>query len=404
MSGTAIAQAFPILCSPILSRMFTPGDFGLFANFNAIVSFLTVVISGKYELAILLPKRDQEAINILLLSCTLAVFFSLIFCLISFGFGDLIAKLLNVEQLAPYMWLIPIGALLSVFFLIFNELCIRKKWFVVLGKNKISNSAGIAGTSILLGLAKLQQGLIFGGIVGQIFSVTTAIFRVLKYDRHLLIYVTVNKLKYVARRYFNFAKFIIPGQFLSTLGVQLPVLVLSSQFGLYTAGLFMMSQRVLGTPINFLGNSFKDVFRQRAAQDYQTYGNCIDIYKKTIFSLIKIALIPFILLFITAPYLFELVFGSEWYVAGIYTRYLCVMYMLTLICNPTSYIIFITEKQHLELIWQTLYIVLTAIPLFIGVILKDIKIALILLCIGRSIAYIILVFITYKLAKGNNKL
>lgn len=401
MSGVAIAQAIPILCSPILSRLFTPDDFGLFANFLAISAFLMVIISGKYEFAMLLPKRDQEAINILSLSCILSVSFSLIFCLILLGFGNSIATLLNLNELNSYLWLIPISAFLGTIFSIFNEWCVRKKWFAALGKNKISNTAGIAGTSILFGLTKIQPGLILGEILGQVFSATSAIIRVLKKDRHLFTYVTMNKMKYFARRYFNFAKFIIPGQFINTLGGQLPVFVLSAQFGLYEAGLFMMSDRVLGVPISFFGRSFKDVFKQRATQDYQTYGNCIEIFKKTTFSLTKIALIPFIVLFITAPYLFEYVFGHEWYDAGTYARYLCVMYVLSFISTPTSWMIIIAEKPHWEVIWQILYLAFTVIPLYIGVILKDIKITLILFCIGRSIAFLILIFICYKLAKGN---
>lgn len=404
MSGVAIAQAIPVLCSPILSRLFTPDDFGLYANFMAFVAFPVVFISGRYEYAILLPKRDEEAINVLSLSCILAIFFTLIFCFVSLGFGNSIAGLLNANQLGSYMWLIPICALFAVIYSIFNEWCIRKKWFVTLGKNKISNTSGIAGTSILFGLAKLQPGLILGEILGRIFSVTTAITRVLRKDKHLFAYVTLNKMKYFARRYFNIPKFTIPGQFLNTFGGQLPVLVLSSQFGLYEAGLFMMSDKVLGTPITFLGNSFSDVFKQRAVQDYQTFGNCINIFKKTTFSVIKIALIPFIVLFITAPYFFEFVFGSEWYVAGIYTRYLCVMYMIIFINTPTCWMTVIAEKQHLMLIWQVFYVVLTVIPLYVGVMLSDIKITLLLFCIGRSIAYLIQFFISYKLAKGDSKI
>jgi O-antigen/teichoic acid export membrane protein len=280
------------------------------------------------------------------------------------------------------MWMIPVCALLSVIFYIFNEWCVRKKKFVTLGKNRISNTTGIAGTSILFGLAKLQPGLIFGQIFGQIFSVASAIFRVLKKDRHLFAYVTVNKMKYFAKRYSNFPKFTMFGQILNTIGGQMPVFVISSKFGLYEAGLYMMVVRVMGIPSVFLGNSLADVFKQRAAKDYQTYGNCIDIYIKTVFSLIKITIIPFIVLFIIAPPLFEFVLGTEWYVAGRYARYLGVYFMLSLISAPVSWMTVIAEKQHLSLIWQMLYIALTVIFLFVGAISNDIKITLLMLCVA----------------------
>ena len=403
-SGVAIAQAIPILCSPILTRLFTPDDFGLYANFLAIVAFLIIVITGKYEMAIILPKKDKEAINVLSLSCFLAIFFSILFFLIFLAFGNPIARLLNVNRLSPYMWMIPVCALLSVVYLIFNEWCIRKKWFVPLGKNRISNTGGIAGASILFGLTKLQPGLIMGEILGRIFSVVSAIIRVFKRDRHLFAYVTAQKMRYFAKRYLDFAKFTIPAQLLNTLGGQLPVLVISTQFGLYETGLYMMGGRVLEIPMSFFGRSVGDVFKQRAAQDYQTHGNCIDIFKKTIFSLTKIAIIPFIIFFVAAPYLFAFVFGDEWYVAGIYARYLSIMYMLSFISMSVASIIIIMEKQRLELIWQILYVVCTALPLLVGgIFLRNIITTLLLLCVGRSIAYLACIFISYKLAKGKSK-
>jgi len=400
--GVAIAQVIPILCSPILTRLFTPDDFGLYANFMSIAAFLIVLISGKYEYAIILPQKDQEAINILSLTCLLAIFFSLLFCLIFLAFGNPIVELLNAGKLSQYMWMIPVCALLSAVFYIFNEWCIRKKWFVTLGKNKISNTTGIAGTSILFGLAKLQPGLILGQILGQIFSGASAIIRVLKKDRHLFAYITTDKMWYFAKRYSNFPKFTMSGQILNTIGSQLPVFVISSQFGLYETGLYMMVVRVMGMPITFLGNSFADVFKQRAAQDYQTNGNCIDIYKKTVFSLIKIAIIPFIALLIIAPPLFEFVLGAEWYVAGIYARYLCVYLLLSLISAPVCWMTVIAEKQHLSLIWQMLYIALAVIFLFVGAILHDIKMTLLMLCVAYSIAHLIMILMCYKLAKGNS--
>ena len=307
-----------------------------------------------------------------------------------------------MDRLSPYMWLIPISALLYVIYLIFNEWCIRNKCFALLGKIKISNTAGIAGTSIIFGLTKLQPGLILGDVCGRIISVTLAIAQMLKRDRHLFAMVTVNKMKYYARRYSNFAKFIVPGQLLDTFGLQIPIFVISAQFGLYETGLYMMSQRVLGVPITFFVKSVSDVFKQRAAQDYQTFGNCIDIYKKTIFSIFKIALIPFIVLFITAPYLFEVVFGAEWYDAGVYTRYLCVWYLILFIDQSVSSMIIIAEKQRLGLIVKILSVTAIAISLFMGVMLRDIKLTLLILCISISIVCLISIFISYKLAKGNS--
>ena len=398
--GMAIAQAIPVLCSPILSRLFSPEEFGVFANFVAIAAFVNVVIAGKYELAIILPERDHESINVLALGCFLALISSIILCFIFLAFGGEITHWLNVGTLSVFYWLIPISALLSTIYLIFNEWCIRKKWFAVLGKNKISNTAGISGVSIVFGLLKNGAGLIWGQILGQVISSSLAICRVLKSDKHLFAYVSINKMKYFAKKYSNFAKYIIPGQLMNTVAGQMPVFLLSSHFGIYEVGLFALTDRVLGTPLTFLGNAFKDVFKQRAAQDYKIKGNCIDIYKKTSLTLLGIVIIPFALLFIIAPTLFAFVFGDEWYTAGEYVRYLSVMYMISFVSMPTSWMFVIAEKQKLDMVWQILFLFFTVAALVIGIVLGSVKATLISFCIGRSVVYFIQIYFTYKIAAG----
>jgi O-antigen/teichoic acid export membrane protein len=395
-----IAQSIPVLCAPLLTRLFSPEEFGLITNFIIITTFVTVFISGKYELAILLPTRHQESINILLLSCLLALFFSIILFFPFFFLGNSIASLLKADTFGDVLWLIPVSAFLAVVYAIFNEWCIRKKSFATLSKNKISNTSSIAGSSLLFGLVKIPQGLLWGQITGQFVSSSLAVYRVLKEDRHLFKYVTLRKMKYFARKYSNFARFNIPGQLINTLGGLLPITLLTAKFGMYEVGLFSLSDRVLGTPLTFIGNAFKDVFKQRAAEEYRMNGNCLAIYKKTMFTLLGIAILPFTVLFMIAPWLFSLVFGQEWAVAGEYARILCVMYLIHFLFIPTYWMFIIAEKQKLEFLWNILFLISTIIALIVGILIGNIKATLICFCVSRSIVYLISIILTYKLAQG----
>ena len=84
MTGTTIAQAIPIAISPILTRIYTPEDFGIFALYMSMASILSVVATGRYELAIMLPKKDEDAINIVALSLIISFLVSFIALLIVF--------------------------------------------------------------------------------------------------------------------------------------------------------------------------------------------------------------------------------------------------------------------------------------------------------------------------------
>ena len=61
MTGTTIAQAIPIAISPILTRIYTPEDFGVFALYISISTIFAVIVTGRYELAIMLPKKNKDA-------------------------------------------------------------------------------------------------------------------------------------------------------------------------------------------------------------------------------------------------------------------------------------------------------------------------------------------------------
>jgi O-antigen/teichoic acid export membrane protein len=400
ISGTVLAQTIPIVCAPLMTRLFSPGDFGLYTNFIAIAAFVNIFISGKYELAIILPKRHEEAVNILSLACVLSLSLTCILSLVFFFFSESLSSITRMDDLKQFLWLIPVSACFAVIYMIFNEWCVRKKTFATLSKNKISNTAGIAGGSLLFGLFKTSGGLIFGEILGRFVSASLAIFRVLKDDRRLFRHISISKMVFYAKRYSDFPKFNLSGQFFNVLGQQLPVLLLTAKFGMYEIGLFSLSERALGLPLSFVGNAFKDVFKQRATDDYRENGNCRSIYLKTMTTLLCISIIPFFILFLFAPFLFSLVFGEEWYVAGEYARILCPMFCVSFLMMPTSGMFIIAEKQKWEFIWQIFYLIVTIISLIIGINIGGIKETLICFCMGRLCICLINIFTTYNLAKG----
>ena len=113
MTGTTIAQAIPIAISPILTRIYTPEDFGVFALYMAIASILSVIATGRYELAIMLPKKDEDAINIAALSIIISFFVSFVSLLIVFVFNAQITNLLGNPEISNWLYFIPLTVLLT---------------------------------------------------------------------------------------------------------------------------------------------------------------------------------------------------------------------------------------------------------------------------------------------------
>ena len=127
MTGTTIAQAIPIAISPILTRIYTPEDFGIFALYISIASILSLIATGRYELAIMLPTKDKDAVNIVALSLFISFFVSFIALLIVSIFNTQITSLLGNPDISSWLYFIPLTVLFTGIYQSFNYWSNRKK-------------------------------------------------------------------------------------------------------------------------------------------------------------------------------------------------------------------------------------------------------------------------------------
>lgn len=76
--GSGFSQVIPLAFSPILSRVFSPTEFGILAFFMACTSIATLFATGYYENAIVIPKDDNTSLNLVGLIATISSVISLL--------------------------------------------------------------------------------------------------------------------------------------------------------------------------------------------------------------------------------------------------------------------------------------------------------------------------------------
>src|SRR5680860_1336201 len=113
MTGTGIAQVIPLAITPILTRIYSPEQFGVFALFIAIASSLSIVATGRYELAIMLPRKDTDAANITVLSMIINCFVSSLLFIIAWQFNDQITNLLGSRAISTWLYFVPLTVFLN---------------------------------------------------------------------------------------------------------------------------------------------------------------------------------------------------------------------------------------------------------------------------------------------------
>jgi O-antigen/teichoic acid export membrane protein len=100
LGGIIGLQTLLILSVSLLTRLYAPEGFGLLAVYGALLGFISVVSSIRYEIAISLSESDAEAANL--------VIFSLLLVMLSISLSGLVGFSFALAPALPdYFWLLP---------------------------------------------------------------------------------------------------------------------------------------------------------------------------------------------------------------------------------------------------------------------------------------------------------
>jgi O-antigen/teichoic acid export membrane protein len=373
-----ISQAIVLIASPLLTRIFSPEDFGVFAVFGVLVGFLGGLSCLKYETALPLARDEVEAANIFALCGVVLSLFLCVLCVAILSVYDDIADWLKSPGLRPYLWLIPVGVLSTGLALAGQHWAVRSKDF-----RRIA-VAGIAGTMVVLmvqfclGIMRLgPAGLIFGRIGGSVCSCIFFLHPPLRNARLLTRNVSVQSLTEVAKKHRRFPLFFAFSSGASSFGRLMPIMILSIFFGPAVTGLYELTRRVVNVPMLLIGDEVRRVYYPYAAEMDRV--DDLRHFSMNLFvSLVKISLPGALIIALVAPELFKLVFGERWKESGIYAQWLCPWLFLTFVCAPLTRLPLIMEKQKSELVFQIIVVVARGAALVVGGLAQDVMLAIIL--------------------------
>jgi len=359
MTGTMIAQAIPILISPILTRIYTPEDFGILALFIGLVSIAAVVVSGRYDLSIILPKLDTHAVHLLLLSITIALIVSSLYLLI----------IIFVHIIKSFHWiyfLIPI----TVFFIglnnIFDKYNNRIKNYKLMSYQRLIKTSVEAIISItFLLFFGIKLGMIWGFIFGYFMSSMTMLYVNYQTYKYHKIKPSFIKMKSLAQRYSNFPQYNMPNALLNTIAANLPIFFIPLFYSEAILGLYAFGFKIVQAPLVLLSVSIFNVLGQTMASRYSMGEEIESLFIQMAKKLISIAIIivPF---FFFLDDIFAFVFGEDWRVSGEYIQILSPWILLVFIVSPFATIPHIYNKQKKALYIEVISFILKILLFFIG--------------------------------------
>jgi O-antigen/teichoic acid export membrane protein len=365
MTGTGLAQLIPLAVTPILSRIYSPEQFGVLALFVAVVSSLSVLATGRYEMAIMLPRKNADATNIAALSITINLVVSVALFAVACLFNKPISDALGNGSISTWLYFVPLAVLLNGIYLNLNYWSNRNKLYFLMAHRRVLHSGGSSAVQLGLGLLRAGAGgLVVGSLSGQALAAGMMANMVRRHSPQLWRGIDRRKMWALAKRYKSCPQFLVPAHTLGALSIQLPAIFINTTFGLAASGFYMLAERVVGTPLSLVSASIGDVFRQEISECYLAGKHCRKVFISTFKKLAAVATPPFLVLLFFAPPLFALVFGEKWRVSGEYVQLMCPMFYLRFISNPLSLVAIIAQKNRFEFLWQLgmlIFLVLAAV-------------------------------------------
>lgn len=352
ISGSVVSQVIPIMLMPILTRIYSPDQFGGFTIYISIVTLVTIVSSLRYEQALLIETSKGDLGAVYSLS-EVALF---LVSLISFMLGCVLLYINNTVDVLLCSVAILFSALQQLNLVLLNRL----EMFGDIAKTRIILSTSIVVGQVLLGLLEIDQGLMLGYIISHMIAFLTmpSIIKGYTFSKF-----TRQDLCRVFLRHRDLAIYSMPAALMNTASTQIPVMMIGNFYGSAVAGQYGLSNRMVNVPLSVLGSSVGQYYSSRIANSKNDTVEVVKTSKSTIKKLTFSGAMLFIPLVIISPWLFPILFGEDWLMAGNYTSLLSVWYFSVFVISPISSVVTIFERHKQYLVFNVL-LLLTRLLVF----------------------------------------
>jgi O-antigen/teichoic acid export membrane protein len=388
--GTLAAQALLIAVTPILTRLYTPEDFGVLAVFTAIVSITGAITNLRYETAIPLDAAPEDAAATFLAAMVAGASTTVLVAVAVFFGGGHLAEQANVPALRPLLWAVPVGTAAMALYNATNLWAVRHQAFQAVALSKFAQIGFQVVWQLVHGwLAKGAAGLVIGQALGQAAGVANFVRSFGPEQRRVLRGTRWPMIRAALSRHRRFPLLLTPSLLLNTSAKMLPAVFLATLFGPVVAGQFGLAQRVVLAPVRLLGMSIGQAYLGAAPRlAREDRAAMFRLFKTTTFHLAWIGTLGMAAVAIPAPFLFALVFGEAWREAGVQLQILAIMYLAQFVIFPIGQTLSMFGRQDLNLWWDVGNMTITLAAFALGWLAGlSANVTLLIYSIGMSLNY-----------------
>lgn len=365
-SGQVLAQVAQLLFIPLLTRFYTPGQYGEFALFVLAATAGTAFCSWRYEQAIILTKDDSGASNLFVMVVGLSLISALFYVVglnwvreplsAFFGYG------LSFQMVACFVT----AVLLQSCYITIGYWLLRTRSFKIEARARIVLAIGVGGGQLLAPFLPLEgNGLVTGYIAGHLVVVSGLACCIVSYCRPATVNLNLHTMARLAKRYRRFPLISTWEVFANKGALLLPLAFLTHFFGSTVTGLFSLARNVYNLPLSCISEPSSRVFlvkaREMADNPEEVIRSCrIWLYRLAVLGVLLLGTMALLL-----PSLFGIVFGEHWIEAGPYMVALLPISFARFAAVPIMPVLIVYELHKLNLMWQVSFAVSVLFSYFV---------------------------------------
>ncbi|UXV47727.1 type 8 capsular polysaccharide synthesis protein Cap8K [Staphylococcus aureus] len=347
--SSGIAQVILIITTPIITRLYSPTEFGEFTIFSNIAMILIPIINARYDLLIVNTKNDRSA-NIL---SQISFLISLLILLILIPIFT-ISAWLYPNFILDFIFIIIMLFLVSLTNIFTNYLNKERK-YKVLSLINVFRAGSMALLQIIFGLLALGSlGLIIGFSLSYIAGITLG-YKTFK--KHFNIVRDKEETKALFLENKNQLVYSTPSILLNSLSFSVVVFFIGILYTNTEVGIYGMAIRVLGIPVTIISLGLSKIFMQQANDYYIEHGNFRNLLLKFSSILVIVSIILYVPLYLFSEELVNILLGHSWVDAITVIKIVIPLFVIRLIVSTVSLSVIVLQKQQLELILQALFLI-----------------------------------------------
>jgi O-antigen/teichoic acid export membrane protein len=370
LSGTSLAQLVGIAGIPVLTRLYTPEDFAVQSLFLQVVTYATALVTWRYEYFVQLPKSDDDVRALNRLVLMLGCFTVLVSTPLLWMFRDVVAAQLGNSDVASWLILAPMTAVLFSWSVAIQNNAQRRGDFKTSGLSELIGKLAYVSTGIVGALAHLgAAGLVITSGASAIGKGAFGIWRQPARGRGTL-QVEVGAVLRVRSRYGRLATSTVLAHVLSTSAIALPQVAMARLYGADILGQFALVMATIFLPTGLIGVAVGHVYYQRAARTWAEGAPFVTLWREMALKLLMMGVPVYALVALLSGVAYPFVFGDQWDVAGGFATWMAAAAFVSFVSTPMDRTCLIVGAGSYLVLWSVCRLVLTVVVVWLATALE----------------------------------